>query len=97
LAAASPIRFAGSITARLLLASGELDPMIPPAQNTALKSAVRAAHGNAYVDVDLLPRGTTKFVHTGTTAEALDVLHRREAALVAGIGGRLVPPVLKLF
>jgi acetyl esterase/lipase len=97
LAASSPMHFAGAITARLLLASGELDPMIPAEQNTSLKSAVRAAHGSAYVDVDLLPPGTTKFVHTGTTPEALADLHRREDALVAGIGGKLMPPVLKLL
>lgn len=93
LASMSPINSAASIGARLLLASGEQDPMIPAAQNSALAHAVLSSHTTAYADVDLLPPGTVKFVHTGTTQAALDDLSRREDALVAGLSGKLVPPV----
>jgi hypothetical protein len=97
LAAMSPMHAAGSITARLLLASGEQDPMIPAAQNATLGAAVRGASTGNYADVDLLPIGTLKFVHTGTTQAALDDLARREDALVAGLSGKLVPPVLSIL
>jgi hypothetical protein len=55
------------------------------------------AHSDAYVDVDLLPYGPAKFVHTGTTQEALDDLSRREDALVAGLARKAVPPLLSLL
>jgi acetyl esterase/lipase len=92
----SPRRHVGSIGARLLLASGERDPMIPAAQNRGLASAMFNVHDDAYVDVDLLPYGNRKFVHTGTTQDALDDLSRRMDALVAGLSRKAVPPVLSL-
>ena len=82
-AAASPMRYASATRARLLLASLELDPMIPVAQNAAFARAVRQARPGAYVDVDVLPAGRVKFVHGGTSQAALDDLRRREDALVA--------------
>jgi dienelactone hydrolase len=92
----NPKQFAGKITARLLLASGERDGLIPAAQNAALATAIRNAHSDAYVDVDLLPSGPVKFVHTGTTQDARDDLNRREIALVTGLSQKLVPPVVSL-
>jgi acetyl esterase/lipase len=93
----SPRKYVSSITARLLLASGERDPMIPAAQNTALASAMFNSHSDAYVDVDLLPYGPMKFVHTGATQAALDDLSRREDALVAGLSRKAVPPLLSIL
>ncbi|HUR78387.1 MAG TPA: prolyl oligopeptidase family serine peptidase [Acidimicrobiales bacterium] len=95
LSSVNPRRFANSITARLLLATGELDPMIPAVQNSSFASAVRAAHTDAYVDVDVLPNGPAKFIHVGTTTEALADLQRRRDQLVAPLTAKLVPPVLK--
>jgi acetyl esterase/lipase len=92
----SPRKFVGQIKARLLLASGERDPLIPAAQNTSLAKAMFNAHSDAYVDVDLLPYGPQKFVHTGTTQAALDDLCRRMDALVAGLSRKAVPHVLSL-
>lgn len=92
----SPRSDVGAIKARLLLASGERDPMIPAAQNRTMASAMFNAHSDAYVDVDLLPYGNRKFVHTGTTQDALDDLSRRMDALVAGLSRKAVPPVLSL-
>lgn len=93
----NPMNFASQMTARLLLVTGERDPLVPAAQNTALRTAVQRAHSNAYVDVALLPPGGVKFVHTGTTQAALDDLSRRQDALVAPLTGSLLPPVLKLL
>jgi dipeptidyl aminopeptidase/acylaminoacyl peptidase len=96
LASMSPKSSAGAIKARLLLASGERDPMIPAAQNRAMASAMFNTHSDAYVDVDLLPAGNVPFVHTGTTQDALDDLSRRMDALIAGLVPKTVPPVLSL-
>jgi acetyl esterase/lipase len=80
---ASPRTYAGRIRARLLLASGETDPVISAAQNANLAAAVLSANPSAYVDVDLLPAGSSKFVHTGVDPAALADLDAREDALVA--------------
>jgi acetyl esterase/lipase len=93
----SPRKHAGSITARLLLASGERDSLIPAAQNASMAQSMFAAHRDAYVDVDLLPFGPQKFVHTSTTQAALDDLSRREDALVAGLTKSTLPRVLSLL
>ncbi|HVT76112.1 MAG TPA: prolyl oligopeptidase family serine peptidase [Acidimicrobiales bacterium] len=93
----SPINFAAAIDARLLIASGAGDPLIPVAQGTDMAAAMFKTHSDAYVDVDLLPMGTMKFVHTSTTQDALDDLNRREDALVAGLSPKPVPPLLSLL
>ena len=93
--AADPRQFAGAIKARLLLASGSFDPLIPVEQNSGLADAVRSAHPDAYVDVDVLPFGTTKWVHGATTPEAIADFYRREEALVAPLTAPLVPQVLR--
>jgi acetyl esterase/lipase len=97
LSSVNPRKFVGDIKARLLLASGERDGMIPPAQNTSFAQAMFNTHSNAYVDVDLLPYGPQNFVHTGTTQAALDDLSRRMNALVAGLSRKAVPPVFSLL
>jgi acetyl esterase/lipase len=91
----NPRAAASAITARLLLASDAHDPLIPVAQNAAMAAAVRAAHPKGYVDVDVLPPGSTKWVHGGTTPEALADFYRREEALVAPLTKPLLPPLLR--
>lgn len=93
--AADPQQLAGSVTARLLLASGSFDPLIPVEQNAGFADAVRAANPDAYVDVDVLPFGNTKWVHGATTPEALADFYEREEALVAPLTAPLVPPVMR--
>lgn len=85
LTSASPIRYAANVTARLLLASSEADPMIPPQQNVAYASAVIASHPSGYVDRVVLAGGLIPFVHAGISQNAKDELTAREDALVAGL------------
>lgn len=79
----SPSRYARNVAARLLLASGVSDPLVPLAQNANFGTAVRAAHPGAYVDVIAMPNGRVGFVHSGVTQASLADLSAREDALVA--------------
>ncbi len=82
----SPMRYVTNVNARVLLASGELDTIVPTVQNTNYAAALKAAQPNAYVDVALLPFGMQPFVHTGISPAAGDDLNARELALVAPFG-----------
>lgn len=93
--AVDPRQAAGAIRARLLLASGSFDPLIPVEQNAGLAGAVRAANPGGYVDVHVLPPGTTPWVHGATTADALADFYRREEALVAPLTATLLPQALR--
>jgi acetyl esterase/lipase len=84
---ASPVTYAGRMHARLLLASGATDPLVPAAQNSNFGGTVEGVNPSMYVDVDLLPTGNSKFVHTGVSAAALADLDAREDALVAPLVG----------
>lgn len=87
LAKANPRRYVANVRARLLLASGTHDVFIPVAQNQNYAASVRAARPDAYVDVAVLPVGTSPFVHTAVTEESLKDLAAREDALVAPLVG----------
>jgi len=79
----SPMSYAGAVTARVLLATGATDFLVPAAQDANFARALRAAHPEAYVDVMSLPKGTVRFVHSLVTPESLEALRAREDALVA--------------
>jgi acetyl esterase/lipase len=83
LAYSSPLRYAGAVTARVLLATGASDFLVPSAQDANFGNAVRAARSDAYVDVMSLPKGSMRFVHSLVTPESLEALRAREDALVA--------------
>jgi acetyl esterase/lipase len=92
LAASSPRQHAAKITARVLLATGRTDPLIPRAQDASFARTLRAARPGAAVDVMSLPPGTSWFVHTGVSPESLLELRIREDALVAPLFARAVTP-----
>jgi hypothetical protein len=73
------------VTARVLLASGDTDPVVPVEQNARYAAALRAAQPNAYVDEAVLPWGTERFVHTLVSTESLADLAQRADALVAPV------------
>ena len=79
----SPRQQASNITARVLLATGKTDPLVPRAQDAAFAKAFRAARSGAHVDVVSLPPGDQFFVHTYVTRQSLRNLRLRENALVA--------------
>lgn len=91
----NPIRHVSNTKARFLLASAEYDPLIPVAQNRSYAAALRHVRRDAYVDVQVLPLGPIKTVHSRTTQAALDDLRRREDRLVAPLvaWAPLVPSV----
>jgi acetyl esterase/lipase len=86
--ARSPRQQAAKITARVLLATGQTDPLIPRAQDTAFAKSLRAARPAGYVDVLSLPPGDQFFVHTYVTKQSLQELKMREDALVAPLLAR---------
>jgi acetyl esterase/lipase len=83
LGAASPIRAAANVRARLLLAIAHDDMAIPFKQATDMATAVRAANPAAYIDTDQLGPGFAEFVHADVSQAALDDYRAREDALVA--------------
>ena len=83
----SPRQLASQISARVLLATGRTDPLIPRAQDAAMAKALRAARAAGYVDVLSLPPGDQYFVHTYVSRESLRELRLREDALVAPLVG----------
>ncbi|HUR77952.1 MAG TPA: alpha/beta hydrolase [Acidimicrobiales bacterium] len=79
----SPRQQAKNITARVLLATGQTDPLVPRAQDTEFAKTLRAARPSGYVDVVSLPAGDRFFVHTYVSRASLSELRLREDALVA--------------
>lgn len=79
----SPMQHVHRVKARVLLATGRTDPLVPRAQDAAFARAIRAARPAAFVEVMSLPPGPAWFVHTGVTADSLTALRLREDALVA--------------
>jgi len=69
--------------ARLLLANGVGDPLIPVQQMYDLRDAMLAKEPNSYVDVDELPIGDQPFVHSRVTQASVDDFIQRETNLVA--------------
>ncbi len=84
----SPRQQARKITARVLLATGRTDPLVPRAQDTDFAKSLRAARPGAKVDVLSLPHGDQFFVHTWVTRQSLQQLRLREDALVAPLLAR---------
>jgi dipeptidyl aminopeptidase/acylaminoacyl peptidase len=79
----SPMRYAHRVTARLLLATGAADILVPAVQDTNFATAVLVGHPGNYVDVMSLPKGTSLLAHALVTPDSLVELHAREDALVA--------------
>jgi dienelactone hydrolase len=75
------------INARVLWAVGDGDPLIPPAQGDLLRTKMLANDPNAYIDVEHLAAGSSWFVHTGVSQDALDSFHAAEDQLVAPLVG----------
>jgi acetyl esterase/lipase len=84
----SPRQQAAKITARVLLATGQTDPLVPPAQDRAFAQTFRAQHAAGYVDTLSLPPGDQFFVHTFVSRQSLQQLRLREDALVAPLLAR---------
>lgn len=91
LAARSPRLQASKIKARVLLATGQTDPLVPRAQDAAMAKALRSARPGASVSVYSLPPGDQFFVHTYVSKESLKQLKLREDALVAPLLARSQP------
>ncbi|MEY2472488.1 MAG: hypothetical protein QOK28_1817 [Actinomycetota bacterium] len=83
----SPSTHIATVKARVLMASGQNDVLVPVAQNRNYALAFRASHPLGYVDVAVLAPGPLLYVHAGVSQSALDDLHARENALVAPLVG----------
>lgn len=79
----SPRQHAAKIRARVLLATGRTDPLIPRTQDASFAKTLRATRPAGYVDVMSLPPGESWFVHTGVSPASLLAFRVREDALVA--------------
>jgi acetyl esterase/lipase len=86
LAKQSPINYASTIKAKLLLAYAQNDPLVPPGQGRELATKLASAH------VIVLPPGNAPFIHTGVgvpvsqsgvSATAKAALQVREAQFLA--------------
>ena len=72
------------ISARVLAAFAEHDHFVPIAQGDDLRERMLARDPEAYVDLAVLPSGTTEyFGHAWVSQEGLDDLYAREELLVA--------------
>jgi acetyl esterase/lipase len=91
----SPRHHAGKIRARVLLATGRTDPLIPRAQDASFAKSLRSARPRGYVDVMSLPPGPSWFVHTGVSPESLRELRIREEALVAPLLARSATQLIR--
>jgi acetyl esterase/lipase len=81
LAALSPVRHAGSIHARVLLATARRDIVIPLAQARAMRDALRAHH--RWVESLTLGPGRMPWIHANVSRGALARFHAAELRLVA--------------
>jgi len=88
LLARSPRQHAAQIRARILLATGQTDPLIPGVQDEDFAQALRLQRPGGYVDQLSLPPGDQFFVHTYVTKQSLQELRVREDALVAPLFAR---------
>lgn len=87
LTTADPVRVAGDVRARVLLATAQDDPLVPLAQARSFAAAApTAAGGAAAVDVLALAPGVERFVHGTASPAALGELRDRVARLVAPFG-----------
>jgi acetyl esterase/lipase len=84
--AVSPINFASSIKARLLLGTSAGDGFVPYQQAEELASAIHDADPSRYVDVDRLESGSVSWVHAPVSPAANADFNRRVAALVRPYG-----------
>jgi dipeptidyl aminopeptidase/acylaminoacyl peptidase len=89
----SPRQQVAKINARVLLATGRTDPLVPRAQDAAMAKALRLQHPGNYVDVLSLPPGDQFFVHTYVSKESLQQLRVQEDALVAPLFPRSQVPL----
>jgi dienelactone hydrolase len=71
------------INARVLWGVGGGDSLVPAAQGDLLKDKMLANDPNAYIDVEHLAAGSTWWVHTAVSQEALDSFYAAEEKLVA--------------
>jgi pimeloyl-ACP methyl ester carboxylesterase len=78
----SPVRRAGEIRARVLLARSTGDPLVPEAQLQDLEQAMDEADVAPWVRRFELPHGEAPFPHAGVTADALARFVAAEDALV---------------
>lgn len=81
LAALSPIRHVGAIHARVLLAIGRRDVILPLAQARAMRDALRRR--GRYAESLTLAAGSVPWIHGYVSRTALKRLHAAEARLVA--------------
>lgn len=82
LASVSPVNFASSIRARVLLGTAQNDSIVPYQQAQELESAIHAVDPNRYVDVDRLAAGNVYWTHADVSQAASDEFDQRAAALV---------------
>jgi len=76
----SPVDVAGSLRARLLLASASNDAWVPPSQMGALRDALARSGSFASVATMELEPGRRPFWHGNVSQRALDEFHAAEAA-----------------
>ena len=81
LAAKSPSTHGDTITAALLFATAQQDPLIPLEQADDMAAAVRAVRAEAAIDVLVLAPGTVPFVHAKVDQAAWDQYIAAEAGL----------------
>jgi acetyl esterase/lipase len=86
LAALSPVRNAGAIHARLLLATARRDIVIPLGQARAMRDALRARH--RYAESVTLGPGPIPWVHANVSRSSLARFHAAERRLVAPLHAR---------
>jgi acetyl esterase/lipase len=86
LAALSPVRNAGAIHARVLLATARRDIVIPLAQGRAMRDALRARR--RYAESIVLASGRVRWVHADVSRRAVTRFHAAERRLVAPLVGR---------
>jgi hypothetical protein len=89
----SPRNYASKIAARVLVATGQTDPLVPRAQDAEFAKTLRLQRPAGYVDVLSLPPGDQFFVHTYVTRDSLQLLRAREDALVAPLLPRSQVPL----
>jgi acetyl esterase/lipase len=85
LSALSPALQAGQIRARVLVATAAADTLVPGEQATGFATLYNATHPLTPTVPLVLASGSIRWVHGGTTTEALDELSAAEAALAASV------------
>jgi dienelactone hydrolase len=87
----SPVDVAGSMRARILLATAANDRWVPPAQMDALRAALERSGSAAPLTTMELEPGRLLFWHGHVSVRSLDAFHAAEESLGAVVAGRPEP------